>query len=222
MEEIQLTLPSSTPFSPMELLLNLAVCIVAAFILRYVYINKSISLSGKYHIGSIIPVLALITFLVIMVVKSSLALSLGLVGALSIVRFRTPIKEPEELIYLFLSIALGLGYGAGQTLVTTIIFLTIMIIIYVWLSRKAEIQGGEFNLMIDWSNDNISMADMTKAVTANTVSADLRKYNSNNGVFSLFLTVAFDNPNSIVDVERSVKETEPKSILSFSESRPLQ
>ena len=51
-------------------------------------------------------------------VKSSLALSLGLVGALSIVRFRAAIKEPEELIYLFLTIAAGLGTGAGQIKIT--------------------------------------------------------------------------------------------------------
>ena len=49
--------------------------------------------------------------LVITVVKSSLALSLGLVGALSIVRFRTPIKEPEDLVYIFISIGIGIGIG---------------------------------------------------------------------------------------------------------------
>ena len=69
-----------------------------------------------------------------MVVKSSLALSLGLVGALSIVRFRTPIKEPEELVYLFLAIALGLGYAAGHTLMTTVI-MALILIIYLWLSN---------------------------------------------------------------------------------------
>ena len=53
------------------------------------------------------------TYIVIMVVKNSLALSLGLVGALSIVRFRAAIKEPEELVYLFLIIAAGLGCGAN-------------------------------------------------------------------------------------------------------------
>ena len=79
-------------------------CVIMSFILRDFYIKRSFSLTGKMHIGSIIPVLSAVVFLVILVVKSSLALSLGLVGALSIVRFRTPIKEPEELVYLFLAI----------------------------------------------------------------------------------------------------------------------
>ena len=64
--------------------------------------------------------------------KSSLALSLGLVGALSIVRFRAAIKEPEELVYLFLIIAIGLGCGANQLIITTIgiIFALVLIVVY--------------------------------------------------------------------------------------------
>ena len=100
-------------------LFSFLLCVIMSFILRDFYIKRSFSLSGKLHIGSVIPVLSAVVFLVIIVVKSSLALSLGLVGALSIVRFRTPIKEPEELIYLFLAIAIGLGYAAGQVLITT-------------------------------------------------------------------------------------------------------
>jgi hypothetical protein len=57
------------------------------------------------------------TMLIITIVKASLALSLGLVGALSIVRFRAAIKEPEELAYLFLAIAIGLDFGAGQRVI---------------------------------------------------------------------------------------------------------
>ncbi len=88
-------------------LFNFILCFVMAFVVREFYVRRSFSLTGKNHIGSILPILSAVVFLVIVVVKSSLALSLGLVGALSIVRFRTPIKEPEELVYLFLAIALG-------------------------------------------------------------------------------------------------------------------
>ncbi len=74
--------------------------------------------------------LAVTTMIIITIVKSSLALSLGLVGALSIVRFRSAIKEPEELTYLFLTIAIGLGFGADQRLATIIgfAFLTLFLI----------------------------------------------------------------------------------------------
>ena len=83
-------------------ILSLFFCIISSFILMYVYKNKSKALSSKIQVSAIIPLLSNITFLVILIVKSSLALSLGLVGALSVIRFRTPVKEPEDLAFLFL------------------------------------------------------------------------------------------------------------------------
>jgi uncharacterized membrane protein YhiD involved in acid resistance len=53
---------------------------------------------------------------------------LGLVGALSIIRFRTPIKEPEELAYIFIAIAIGLGLGANQVLATVVGFAVVAIV----------------------------------------------------------------------------------------------
>ena len=76
------------------------------FYFKKTYEISSTSLTDKSQISHIIPLLSASTFLVILVVKSSLALSLGLVGALSIVRFRTPIKEPEELVYLLFQLQL--------------------------------------------------------------------------------------------------------------------
>tara|TARA_B100000470_G_C19572660_1_gene294192 strand:+ start:109 stop:600 length:492 start_codon:yes stop_codon:yes gene_type:complete len=91
-----------------------------------------------------------------MIVKNSLALSLGLVGALSIVRFRAAIKEPEELVYLFLIIAAGLGCGAGQLQITIvgIIFSLIIIYVYALISKKKEINYIEtINLAIIINQD---------------------------------------------------------------------
>ena len=136
-----------------------------SFIVRDFYIKRSFSLTGKMHIGSIIPVLSAVVFLVIVVVKSSLALSLGLVGALSIVRFRTPIKEPEELVYLFLAIAIGLGYGAGQVLITTILSLSILFIIFMWLSNRNIAKTSEYNLVIKWTKKDVAFEDILREVS---------------------------------------------------------
>jgi len=81
---------------------------------RFLFRKCSVSASNSDTISRVFPLLTIITTAVIAVVKSSLALSLGLVGALSIVRFRAAIKEPEELVYLFLCIAIGLSLGAEQ------------------------------------------------------------------------------------------------------------
>ena len=109
-------------------------------------------------------IIALTTMLVITIVKSSLALSLGLVGALSIVRFRSAIKEPEELVYLFLAISIGLGYAAGQNLITTVLTLLILIIIYFWLSNRSLSSVIEYNLILNWKDKTLMFEDLIDQV----------------------------------------------------------
>jgi len=160
----ELLSPSITSVDLFPTLFSFVMCVIMSFIVRDFYIKRSFSLTGKMHIGSIIPVLSAVVFLVIVVVKSSLALSLGLVGALSIVRFRTPIKEPEELVSLFLAIAIGLGYAAGQILITTILILATLFIIFMWLSNRKIAKTSEYNLVIKWSNNNVMFEDILKEI----------------------------------------------------------
>jgi hypothetical protein len=161
----QLINPNIAQLGIIPTLFSFFICVLMSFIVRNFYIKRSFSLTGKMHIGSIIPVLSAVVFLVIVVVKSSLALSLGLVGALSIVRFRTPIKEPEELVYLFLAIAIGLGYGAGQVLITTILSLSILLIIFMWLSNRKIAKTSEYNLVIKWTKKDVAFEDILREIS---------------------------------------------------------
>ena len=119
---------------------SLTLCVIYSFLLQAVYRRYTSSLNGFSNIGPVLPILAITVFLVISVVKSSLALSLGLVGALSIVRFRTPVKEPEELVFLFVAIAIGLGFGASQLLLTSVLLVVIFTVLWIRqrLFRKIE------------------------------------------------------------------------------------
>lgn len=222
MQEIQLIEPVLTQINPVEFGFNLFLCIVSAFMLRGVYVKRSISLSGKFHIGTVIPILACVTFLVIMVVKSSLALSLGLVGALSVVRFRTPIKEPEELVYLFLAIALGLGYGAGQSVVTSVVFLVILALIILWLSRTSIAKQDQYNLMIDWQGDDVEVDALMAVVADHTEQVEMQKYNVASNGNSLFLKIMLTDLENLQAILRRIREVAPGSSCSFYEARPLQ
>ena len=137
---------SSAPFSIGSLIINLIVGAIISFILKAHYKKYSSTLNNREEFGNIFPFILLTTTLVISIVKSSLALSLGLVGALSIVRFRTPIKEPEELAYLFICIAAGLGLGANQT-VPTVIAIFIILIIMFFTKRNYE-KNSEKNMFL--------------------------------------------------------------------------
>jgi uncharacterized membrane protein YhiD involved in acid resistance len=142
-ENFQLT--ESAPISFTSLFINLAIGAIVSIILKIHYKKYGSTISNREEFSNIFPLILLTTTLVITIVKSSLALSLGLVGALSIVRFRTPIKEPEELSYLFICIAAGLGFGANQTLITvTSVVLILLFIMMFKIFRKTSIEKNMF------------------------------------------------------------------------------
>ena len=123
--------------------------IVLSFILSYIlsksYIYFSKSLSNPYSLSRVLPLIAIGTTIIIAVIKSSLALSLGLVGALSIVRFRTPIKEPEELSFIFFSVGIGIACGAYQYK-AAIVGLA-LIIVSLYLLKRFDKKVSENNLI---------------------------------------------------------------------------
>ena len=108
------------PVEMQTFMVNLLLSALFAFILGRVYIYWGNSLSNRRSLAGNFMLITITTTFIILVVRSSVALSLGLVGALSIVRFRAAIKEPEELAYLFFAIGIGIGLGDNQRLITLI------------------------------------------------------------------------------------------------------
>ena len=131
--------------------ISLLLSAISAKLISYIYNRFSTTLSNKKDFSKIFIPLCLATTLIITIVKSSIALSLGLVGALSIVRFRAAIKEPEELVYLFIIIALGLGYGANQFLITFFgvgIIAIIMILMSKFNIKEKELTANDLDMSI--------------------------------------------------------------------------
>ena len=104
---------------------NMCIGGALAIYVRELYTRFGSTIMNREDFANVFPMLTLITVVIIYVVKSSLTLSLGLVGALSIVRFRTAIKSAEELTYLFLCIGIGLGLGADRRLLTIVAVIVI-------------------------------------------------------------------------------------------------
>ena len=137
----------------------LLLSLILAYLVKLTYIKVGRALNDKDYFSDTFIPLAIITTLVITVIKFSLALSLGLVGALSIVRFRAAIKEPEELVYLFFVIAIGLANGANQFLLSilaTIIIITFLSIrnIYQNKNKNSYEFNSDANILSININDN--------------------------------------------------------------------
>ena len=127
--------------SALTLCAYLAAGALLALYVRLLYRRTSRNPSAD-SVARVFPLLTVVTIAVISVVKSSLSLSLGLVGALSIVRFRAAIKDPEELVYLFLCIGLGLALGAEQPLIAIALVVVASVMVLV-VERVGGVRGGE-------------------------------------------------------------------------------
>lgn len=112
-------------------LINLVVSIFLCQLVAVFYVRYGRAISNRARFAHIFLPLGLTTMLIMTIVKSNFALSLGLVGALSIVRFRAAIKDPEELSFLFLIIGIGLCAGSNQPLAA--LSMTGVILLALWL-----------------------------------------------------------------------------------------
>tara|TARA_X000000368_G_scaffold220310_1_gene173834 strand:+ start:279 stop:950 length:672 start_codon:yes stop_codon:yes gene_type:complete len=198
-------------------LVNLFLCMMLVSLVGWFYKKYSRSLGGKTHVGAILPLIGLTVFMVITVVKSSLALSLGLVGALSIVRFRTPIKEPEELGYLFLTIAVGLGFGAGFSLITTIITFAILIYLFmVGTSRGSSKVDGEYTLLVKLSQNKYN--EVTNVIDQKVTAYKIIRTENTGNKINAYFNISVDEDFNFQELIDALKNTDNDIDFNMVES----
>ena len=200
---------------------------ILAFLIKLSYLKISKSLNDKEHFSDIFVPLAIITTLVITVIKFSLALSLGLVGALSIVRFRAAIKEPEELVYLFFVIGIGLANGANQFFIAIIATLITIIILYfrkIYNDRKNtdNISDSSTNIMqIEILGQKQNSDALVKKLKKNLKYLNLKSFSSDNEIKQLNFWFDVDKKKLdvlIKDIEEITSKNKDVKIQIFSRS----
>ena len=124
-------------------LLDMGIALILAFCLGlFIFMIYKKTFSGVMYsssFGVTLVALTMITTLVILAVTSNVVLSLGMVGALSIVRFRTAIKEPLDIAFLFWSIAVGIVLAAGMIPLAVIGSVVIGIVLLVFANQKSHV-----------------------------------------------------------------------------------
>jgi hypothetical protein len=205
------------------LLWNFLLCVLLSLILFWHYNLRSQKRFLRRDLGLVLPVICLTTLLVISVVKSSLALSLGLVGALSIVRFRTPIKEPEELAYIFLAIALGLALGADQREVAAISIPLILAIMSLVDRLRPKFQSSSGNLLlnIEVGKETESIDSVMKLVQSITPGADIRRIDQDKNFFSVVAVVKINDPSLINQFSKDFETQFPEGRFSIIDDSSL-
>ena len=130
-------LENVTSFSALDMVIALALAFVLGLFIFLVYKKTFNGVMYSAGFGVSLLGMTLITTLIILAVTSNIVLSLGMVGALSIVRFRTAIKEPMDIVFLFWSISAGIVLGAGLIPLAIFGSLFIGVILIIFVNKKS-------------------------------------------------------------------------------------
>lgn len=209
-------------YSPKQIpgfVFSFIVCATLSFVLSKFYIRYGNTLSNRKAFARNFIVLAITTMFIISVVKSSLALSLGLVGALSIVRFRSAIKEPEELIYLFLNIAIGLGCGAGLTVLTIVAFVGFLSVI--WLMNKYQQTTETQSLYLTISSNqpqSIELKNIVEILKKHSSGIKLKRTDENESGVEASFFVEFIDFEKLEETKVAIKNIHPSISITFMDN----
>ena len=202
-----------------DFLMNSMVIIVLAIILEFTYIRAARTVSNRRQFAGTFLLIAFTTMLIISIVKSSLALSLGLVGALSIVRFRAAIKEPEELAYIFFAISIGLGLGANQTIVVLEAFVIAMFILWGRYLIKGKSTRQNLYLNFSASKKDISLNQVTKLVKDTFGKYHLKRYDESENIIEASFMVDSTKAENLQLFSDNLSKISDKARVSFVESK---
>ena len=201
--------------SVQALIVNLLLAAFLALLLSKLYVKYGNSLSNRAFFSRNFILLTITTTLIITVVKSSLALSLGLVGALSIVRFRVAIKEPEELTYLFLVIAIGLGLGADQRLIVLVSFLLIGFIIMLKGKYYNKSQNQNLHLSITTNSKKTTLNNISRTIKDNVVVAKLVRFTENKNNLDISFLVELNNFDQLNKLKNKLSDLDNDLTINF-------
>lgn len=209
---------ASVDVSSTDFLLALFVCFLLSSLVGWIYVASAQSVNNRRYLASVLVIIALTTCLVITVVKSSLALSLGLVGALSVVRFRTAIKEPEELSYLFIAIGIGLATGAFQikvALIAMAFIMPVLWLIYRFVRGNSEVSSAFF-LNIASPDGRLNADELLRAVAvASGSSARIIKIDTSPEGWNVSLEIKMTSLDRLRDIGLAISGLWPDARLSF-------
>ena len=211
---------NNVPFG--EFLLNILVTAILIGLLRQFYIHYGNAISNRRRFANNFLPLALGTLLIIMIVKSSIALSLGLVGALSIVRYRAAIKDPEELTYLFIVIGLGLAGGANQPVLAVVAFAMIVSLLFISKKITGQIAYKQDDRMfVNITTDTEELDPITQILTRNFSYVELKRLDTLEKGLDLSFICKSSSLQALDQVRKEITKLSPATRLSIVDQPDL-
>lgn len=178
-------------------ILDMALAMILAFgigmFIFYVYKKTYAGVMYSSSFGVTLVALTLITTLVILAVTSNVVLSLGMVGALSIVRFRTAIKEPMDIAFLFWSIAAGIVLAAGMIPLAVFGSVMIGIVLLLFANRKSHTAP---YIVVVTCDGHDSEKNVTEYLKQHTVKTQVKSKTARKGEVELNMEIRLKDDNT--------------------------
>ena len=195
-----------------EIMISLVITAVLSVYIFFIYrvITRKHFYSKNFNIS--LSVVSLITCGIILTIQSSLMVSLGMVGALSIVRFRTAVKEPIDLGFMFWSISIGIMCGAGMTeiAILTSLFVTIMIVALEFIpAGKSPVL-----LLVNYYDFPETEEKLEKAVEENTAFHKVRSRNVTNGIVDIVYEIRLKDEKALSKAVAEIKGINSSTVMS--------
>lgn len=208
--------------SATEFIIGLSIIILLSILVKNIYLRFSSSVSNKTITANVFPLFSVSIFLIVITIKSSIVLSLGLVGALSIIRFRTAIKEAEQIVYFLILTGMSIAVAAGSYF--TPFFLLFFIYVYnYYLSFKKDKSVYSVNDQIVLTLEKIennSIENLINILNENNVNVEVQSINKRDKETIIVLKLSdFDLTKlSLIETFLDKNKISKKEIQFFSSS----
>lgn len=169
-------LSRNVTITPLEALICLLAAVVLAFFMYYVYRKTYTGVAYSRNFNVSLVLLAIITTIAMLAIGNNLTLSLGMVGSLSIIRFRTAIKEPKDIAFVFWAISIGLCCGASMYIISALGSLVLAAVLL--LFAKNPYDSAAYLLVVRGAANALPMQEIRKVLDACSSRTRLRMSNS--------------------------------------------
>ncbi|NLM36031.1 MAG: DUF4956 domain-containing protein [Clostridiales bacterium] len=207
-------LEKAVEFSILDIALAMALAFAVGIFIFYVYKKTFTGVMFSASFGVSLIAMTMITTLIILAVTSNVVLSLGMVGALSIVRFRTAIKEPLDIAFLFWSISVGIVIGAGLIPLGIIGSVLIGIMLLVFVNRKSN--DTPYIIVLNLENDEAENACMELIKGKTKKSVIKSKTVSKNGIELTIEVRLLDMSAKLLNEVLTIKGVNNACLVSYN------
>ncbi|MBR1376582.1 MAG: DUF4956 domain-containing protein [Bacilli bacterium] len=198
--------------SVQSIILSLGTAFIISVFILFVYKKTYTGVVYSKSFSLSILLLALVTTLIIQTISSNITLSLGMVGALSIVRFRTAVKEPVDTGFMFWAITAGIMAGANLYIAAIVGSLIVGLLYFICYSFGLRM-GNKYLVIIKYKD---SAADKVEKELSNLVKYKVKSRSISNGIIEYSFEIELsDESQKLIDKISSISGVENTNIVSY-------